>query len=127
MRAILLLMISPLAIDTQSSTKAVKPLALDRYQYTFGSGPTIDAPSAGTQAGIVTSAKAAPAKAAITSAHIGSPHSVAAVFSSGWGVPEPGYGWPPVPGPGRGVCAPPGPTIVPGVTGLFCSVSTLGI
>src|SRR3954452_22778294 len=84
-------------------------------------------PSAGTHDGMVTSASAVPAKAAITNAQTGRPHSVAAEFSSGWVVPEPGYGWPPVPGPGRGVCAPPGPTTVPGVTGLFCSVSTLGI
>src|ERR671937_90970 len=65
MRAILLLMIRPLAIETHSNTKAVNALALDRYQYTFGSTPVTEVPRTGSQVGITTRAAAAPAIAAI--------------------------------------------------------------
>src|SRR5437867_1706713 len=76
-RAILLLMIRPLTIESQSSTKAVNPPALDRYQYTFGSTPTTDVPRTGSQAGITTRANAAPATTAIAAIRdqIGVSHS----------------------------------------------------
>src|SRR5437867_2737160 len=68
-------MISPLAMEIQSSTKAVNALALDRYQNTFASAPTRDEPSTGSQAGMVIRASAAPANAPTTNNQIDAPHS----------------------------------------------------
>src|SRR5437762_14321682 len=67
-------MISPVAIETHSSTKAVNPLALDRYQNTFASAPTSDAPRTGSHAGIVIKASAAPANAPTTNSQADAPH-----------------------------------------------------
>src|SRR5438105_9927510 len=70
-RAILLVMISPLAIENQSKAKATNALARDRYQKTFGSAPTRDAPTMGTQIGIVSRAREAPTIVAATKDHNG--------------------------------------------------------
>src|SRR5438045_6017049 len=71
MRATLLPIISPLAIENQSSAKDVKALARDRYQNTLGSAPARDAARDGTHRGIVKNATPVPMTAPT---YIATPH-----------------------------------------------------